>query len=56
MRYDSVAERGEVASSLKSWNAERKEVGILPCGSDAEGIAEADVWRGSNKLGVAEGG
>lgn len=56
MRYDEVAERGEVASSSKSWNAKRKGVVTWSFGSDAEGVAEADVWRGSNKFDVGEGG
>ena len=37
------AECGEVASSSKSWNAERREVATWSFGSDAEGVAEADV-------------
>ena len=56
MRYDEVAERGGVAFSSKSWNAERKGVATWSCGSDAEGAAEADVWRGRNKSGVEGGG
>ena len=36
-------ERGEVASSLQSWNAEREGVATWSCGCDAEGAAEADV-------------
>ena len=38
MQYDEVVERGEVAT----W----------ACRSDAEGAAEADVWRGRKKFGV----
>ena len=56
MRYDEVAERGGETSPLQSWNAERKVVAIWSCGSDVEGAAEADVWRGRNKSGVGEGG
>ena len=56
MRYDDVSECGEVASSSKSWNAERREAATWSCGSAAEGAGEADVWRGSNKFGKGEGG
>ena len=56
MRYDDVAEHGEVASSSKRWNAECKEVAPWSCGSDTEGAGEADVWRRSNKFGKGEGG
>ena len=42
MQYDEITERGEVAS--------------MPFGNDAEGAAEADVWRGRNKFGVEGGG
>jgi len=56
MRYDEVAERSEVAYLSKSWNAECKEAATWSFGSDAEGVAEADIWRGSNKFGKGEGG
>ena len=56
MRYDDVAECGEMVSSQKRWNAECKEVATWSFGSDTEGAAEADVWRRSNKFGVGEGG
>lgn len=56
MQYDEVAEHGGEAFSSKSWNAEREGVATWSCGNDAEGAAEADVWRGRNKFGVGEGG
>lgn len=56
MRYDEVAEHGVVASSWKSWNAECKEAATWSFGSDTEGAAEADIWRGSHKFGKEEGG
>ena len=56
MRYDEVAEREEVASSQKRWNAECREVATWSFGSDTEGVAEADIWHRSNKSGVGEGG
>ena len=56
MRYGNAAERRGEASSSKSWNSERKEVAAWSRRSDAEGAAEADVWRRSNKSGVGEGG
>ena len=56
MQYDEVAEHGEMAFPSKSWNAERKVVATWSFGSDVEGAAEADVWRGRNKSGVGEGG
>ena len=56
MQYDEVAERGGEASSSKSCNSERKEVAAWSRRSDAEGAAEADIWRRSNKSGVGEGG
>ena len=55
MQYDEVSERGGVASSSKSWNAEREGVATWLCGSDVEGAAEADVWHGRNKFGVGKG-
>ena len=56
MQYDEVAERGEVASSSKSWNAVRKAVTAQSRRSDAEGVVEADAWRSNNKFGKGEGG
>ena len=55
MLCDTVVERGEVAASSKSWNAERGVVATWSCGNAAEGAAEADVWRGRKKSGVRGG-
>lgn len=55
MRYDEVAEGGEVASSSESWNAVRKATATWSYESDKEGAGEADVWRRSNKFGKGEG-